>query len=141
MAPGDTQEVVVAIVAAMGSTHLGSVALLKQYAVTVRDGYDNLLADIPRAPETQPAGYALLQNYPNPFNGETRIPYSIPSYQSVTLKVYDLLGEEVAILVNGVRPPGTNTAVWNSTGRASGVYFYRIQAGQYTTTKKLILLR
>jgi hypothetical protein len=141
MAPGDTQEVVVAIIAAMGSTHLGSVALLKQYAVTVMDGYDNLLANIPRAPETQPAGYSLLQNYPNPFNGETRIPYSIPSYQIVTLKVYDLLGKEVTTLVNGVRPRGANTAVWNSTGRASGVYFYRIQAGRYTATKKLILLR
>jgi len=141
MSPGDTQEVVVATIAAMGPTHLGSVALLKQYAVAIMDGYDNLLANIPRATETPHAGYALFPNYPNPFNGETRIPYSIPSYQTVTLKVYDLLGKEVATLVNGVRPPGNNTAVWNSAGMASGVYFYRIQAGQYVATKKLILLR
>jgi hypothetical protein len=85
--------------------------------------------------------FALRQNYPNPFNPTTSIQYSVPSTQYVSLKVYDVLGRELSILVSEVKPPGSYTVKWDAHGLASGVYFYRMQAGQYTETRKLALLR
>ena len=94
-----------------------------------------------REPEQQPSGYALSQNYPNPFNPATNIGFHIAEVSLVTLKVYDILGREVATLVNGVRRPGAYTVSFDGSGLASGVYFYRLQAGRFADTKKLLLLR
>jgi len=91
--------------------------------------------------ENKPTSYALKQNYPNPFNPSTQIEFSIPQQSFVTLKVYDMLGKEVATLVNGEREPGSYTTTWNAQGCPSGVYFYRLTAGSYTMTRKLLLLR
>jgi hypothetical protein len=88
-----------------------------------------------------PAQFLLLQNYPNPFNPNTNIKYQIPGANHVTLKVYDVLGREVATLVKEVKQPGTYTAQWDASGVASGVYLYRLQAGSFVETKKLLLLR
>jgi photosystem II stability/assembly factor-like uncharacterized protein len=88
-----------------------------------------------------PKSFALEQNYPNPFNPSASIKYQIPSTDHVTLKVYDLLGREVATLVNEVKQPGTYSVQWDATNVASGIYFYRLQAGDFTQTRKLILLR
>jgi flagellar hook assembly protein FlgD len=89
-----------------------------------------------------PLKFRLNQNYPNPFNPSTKIEYQIPLREGfVSLKVYDLLGREVATLVNEQKPAGTYTQQWNATSLPSGVYFYRLQAGAFTETKKLILLR
>lgn len=85
--------------------------------------------------------YSLLQNYPNPFNPTTTISYSIPENGLVKLKVYDALGGEVATLVNENQSWGTHKVNFNATGLSSGVYFYRIDCGKYSSTKKLILLR
>jgi hypothetical protein len=87
-----------------------------------------------------PASYALGQNYPNPFNPSTTISYELPIESHVTLRVFDLLGKEVATLVNGVQEPGHKSVQWNAGGVASGVYLYRLQAGSYSSTKKLLLL-
>jgi hypothetical protein len=88
-----------------------------------------------------PREYALHQNYPNPFNPMTVIRYQLPEKSHVTLKVYDLLGSEVATLVNGVEGPGDKSIVFDASNLSSGMYFYRLQAGSYMETRKLILLR
>ncbi len=90
---------------------------------------------------TVPDGYALFQNYPNPFNPTTEIEYRIAKFEHVTLKVYNILGQEVAILVNGVKGPGDYTVKFDGAGLASGVYFYRLRAEGYSTLKKMILLK
>lgn len=88
-----------------------------------------------------PLAFALQQNYPNPFNPSTNISFTLPSKTFVLLKVFNLLGEEVAILVNEELLPGTHLHQWNAGGIPSGVYFYRLQAGNFVETKKLVLLR
>jgi hypothetical protein len=90
---------------------------------------------------TSPSEFQLYQNYPNPFNPSTRIQFSLPRSAFVTLAVYDLLGQEVATLVNREVGPGIYEVTWNASRRASGVYFYRLQTSSFTETKKLILLR
>jgi photosystem II stability/assembly factor-like uncharacterized protein len=87
----------------------------------------------------------LFQNYPNPFNPTTIIEYQIPpnvrTQKFVSLRVYDLLGREVATLVNEKKPAGKYTVQWNAENLSSGVYFYRLSAGNYTATKKLVLIK
>jgi hypothetical protein len=88
-----------------------------------------------------PTEFVLYQNYPNPFNPSTSIQYAISSMQFVTLKVYDLLGSEVVTLVNEEKPTGTYEIEFNAAKYPSGVYFYRLQAGSFVETKKMILLK
>jgi hypothetical protein len=88
-----------------------------------------------------PLTFRLEQNYPNPFNPSTRISYQLPAQSHVILKVFDVLGREVAMLVNGVEAPGYKSVQWNAHAVSSGVYYYRLQAGEFTQTKKLILLK
>jgi hypothetical protein len=113
-------------------------------ATSVEKTYDNL-----------PNYFALFQNYPNPFNPTTKIKYTIPSsgemkqYAPVQLKVFDVMGREVATLVNENKPAGTYEVTWNAANLPSGVYFYQLKAGNpesssgqiFTATKKLILLK
>ena len=88
-----------------------------------------------------PKEYFLSQNYPNPFNPVTIINYQLPVHGRVSLKVYDMLGREIATLVDEVKSTGSYSVKWNAHGTASGVYFYRLQAGSFSTTKKLLLLK
>jgi hypothetical protein len=88
-----------------------------------------------------PALFTLTQNYPNPFNPSTTISYRLPTQHYITLKVFDLLGREVATLVNGVEQPGFKTVMFNASYLVSGVYYYRLQAGNVVETKKLVLLK
>jgi photosystem II stability/assembly factor-like uncharacterized protein len=85
--------------------------------------------------------FALMQNYPNPFNPSTLIPFRIASAGKVSLRVFDLLGREVAVLDESYRLPGTYSATWDATGKASGVYYCTLEAGGLKQTKKLMLLR
>ena len=89
----------------------------------------------------QPSRYELDQNFPNPFNPTTNIRYSIRNTSKVTLKVFDILGREVQTLVNTVQTPGQYTVSFNAQNLASGIYFYQINAGKFTATKKLMLLK
>jgi hypothetical protein len=88
-----------------------------------------------------PQHVELAQNYPNPFNPETQINYSIPHNSFVTLEVYDILGREITTLVNEVKSPGNYEVNFNATNLPSGIYFYRLQAGSFVETKKMILLK
>jgi hypothetical protein len=88
-----------------------------------------------------PEAYALNQNYPNPFNPETRITYSIPENAKVTLKVFNLLGQEVATLVNQDQTRGNYVALFEANKLATGVYFYRLEAGKFAETKKMLLMK
>jgi hypothetical protein len=88
-----------------------------------------------------PSGYKLFQNYPNPFNPNTKIKFAIPQLSFVNLKVFDVLGREIEMLVNEEKPAGTYEVTWDATNLPSGVYFYRLRAGSIVNTKKMILLK
>jgi hypothetical protein len=85
--------------------------------------------------------YSLFQNYPNPFNPTTVINYQIPKDGFVSLKVYDLLGKEVKTLISGHKNPGSYSANFDASNLASGIYFYRLRAGNFISTKKMMLLK
>ena len=98
--------------------------------------------------ESIPSNFELHQNYPNPFNPSTKIRYAIPAVgtslmkflQSVQLKVYDVLGNEVATLVDEEKPTGSYEVEFNAINLSSGIYFYQLRAGSFVETKKIILL-
>lgn len=85
--------------------------------------------------------YQLLQNYPNPFNPSTKIKYSIPENQNVVLKVFDILGKEISTLVNEKKQIGNYEVEFSADYLSSGIYFYRIQAGEFIDTKKFVLIK
>ena len=94
--------------------------------------------------ETNPTtvtNFELQQNYPNPFNPSTKIKYSLAEQSQVTLKVYNILGKEIATLVNEVKGNGNHEVSFDGSGLASGVYFYTLQAGKITQTRKMILMK
>ena len=93
------------------------------------------------APKAVPASYLLAQNYPNPFNPSTEISFTVPSRSHVTLTVFNLLGMQVAELVNGEKEAGSYNVLFNASTMASGVYFYRLQAGNFLQTRKMVLLK
>jgi len=117
--------------------------------ITARIGYATaLIVSVREQPSVLPVAFQLEQNYPNPFNPSTTIEFQIPEVRSqtsevriVTLKVYSLLGQEVATLVNEDLRPGSYQVMWNASGVPSGVYFYRLTAGSFTEMKKLVLVR
>jgi len=88
-----------------------------------------------------PNSFSLEQNYPNPFNPVTTISFSLPSRSFVSLKVFDVLGRDVATIVSEELPAGNYSRQWNAGRSASGVYYYRVNAGRFTGTKKMILLK
>jgi hypothetical protein len=91
--------------------------------------------------ELVPTEYALYQNYPNPFNPITTIKYQIPELSFVTLKVFDVLGNEIVTLVNEDKPAGSYEVEFNATSLPSGICFYKLQAGDYVETKKMVLMK
>jgi hypothetical protein len=88
-----------------------------------------------------PTNTILYQNYPNPFNPTTEIKFSIPNRAYVILRIFDLLGREVAMLANEMLGAGVHTVTWNARTAASGVYFYQLRVGSFSQTKKLVLVR
>ena len=91
--------------------------------------------------EEIPDGYVLGQNYPNPFNPVTIIKYSIPRSSHISLKVFDVLGNEIATIVNGMKQAGNYAVSFNGKSLASGVYVYQLKADGFTGTKKFVLLK
>lgn len=110
--------------------------------------FSNIVTDVEESLNDNPIVFTLIQNYPNPLNPSTTIKYQIPEMSFVTLKVYDVLGNEIAALVNEEKPIGSYVVEFNAATLPSGVYFYQLkampnggQAGGYLETKKMILLK
>ncbi|MCI0473910.1 MAG: T9SS type A sorting domain-containing protein, partial [Ignavibacteria bacterium] len=111
---------------------------------------DTLLTGVKNISKEIPPSYSLSQNYPNPFNPETKITFSIPSWEGysfsrgvgfVNIKVFDISGREVGTLVNEHLSPGTYSVKWNASGFSSGIYFYTLIAGNFKETKRMILIK
>ncbi|MDP2302537.1 MAG: phosphodiester glycosidase family protein [Ignavibacteria bacterium] len=113
-----------------GTIYLDNFRLLYPSDPTSIENYDEV-----------PNDYYLYQNYPNPFNPKTVISYQLPAFSKVVLKVYDILGNEVALLVNGVKTQGIYNIEFNAKNLASGIYFYRLQVGEFSSVKKLIIMK
>jgi hypothetical protein len=125
-----------------------------QYAPVTASAWDSTVTlvistnGVKGQPKGVPATYSLAQNYPNPWNPTTTISYGLPSESRVSLRIYNLLGELVATLADGVQPAGYRFAIWNGTNRSSGVYFYRLDAVStgkplktFTQMKKMLLIK
>jgi hypothetical protein len=111
------------------------LALAKKTGTT-----ENLLPVLQR-PSFVPGRFALEQNYPNPFNGTTNYELRITNEEHVSMKIYDALGREIAILVDEVLQPGTYRMQWDAAGFASGVYYYTMTAGGFRQSKSMILMK
>jgi len=102
---------------------------------------NNIVTSIDRLENSSlPAKYSMSPNYPNPFNPSTTIRYDLPKAANVTLRIFNTLGQEIAVLVNEEKEAGYYRVRWDAA-LPSGVYFYRIQAGEYIETKRMILLK
>jgi glucuronoarabinoxylan endo-1,4-beta-xylanase len=88
-----------------------------------------------------PSRLSLEQNYPNPFNASTTIHYIMPRASDVTINIYDILGRKVTTLHDGLQQAGYHQVIWKAKDLSSGVYFYKLQAGDYVETKKMTLLK
>ncbi len=133
-----------------GSRVVYSSIGLEQMPVDVRDTVtarslrwlmENVVVGNEDSRSNQINTFSLNQNYPNPFNPTTKIKYSIPSESKTTLKVYDILGNEVATLVNSEKQAGTYEVEFNAASLSSGVYFYKLQSGGFLQTRKMIVLK
>jgi hypothetical protein len=91
--------------------------------------------------DASPTSFSLEQNYPNPFNPSTTIKFNLPVKEFVSLKIYDVLGNEVAVILNEEKPAGLHSIEFEASGLASGIYFYKLLAGSNITTRKMILLK
>ncbi len=100
-----------------------------------------VLTGVGNTPQGLPTNYAVSQNYPNPFNPTTMIQYALPRAGLVTLKVYNVLGQQVSTLVDDIREAGNYTVRFDASRLASGVYFYRLQSGSFSVVKKMALVK
>jgi len=147
MLNGDTAVIWLAQIAARGTNNLNSVTKLKQLSDVVQTFFDNnFTIGVNRISSEVPADFSLGQNYPNPFNPVTKIRYAIARAGDVKLIVYDALGRKVSELVNEKQSPGTYEVLFDALSvksgtLASGVYFYRLTAGDFSQTKKLLLIK
>jgi hypothetical protein len=91
--------------------------------------------------EISPVGFGLEQNYPNPFNPKTVISYHLPTDCFVKLDIHDISGREIGILANERQPRGTHSVIFDASSLSSGVYFYRLSAGSFVDTKKLVFIK
>lgn len=104
-------------------------------------GKDPLTSSVEQIEGAIPKEFTLSQNYPNPFNPTTHIMYSVPVQGRVSLKVYNLLGQAVLTLFDGVQQAGNYVAAFDGTGLTSGVYYYRLESGSVSLTKKLVFVK
>ncbi|MGE5810494.1 MAG: T9SS type A sorting domain-containing protein, partial [Ignavibacteria bacterium] len=118
----------------------GNQLRLPENSGTIIYYYSALFTGTPNE-ELKVNSFRLSQNYPNPFNPATTITYSLPKNSIVTLKIYDILGKKIATLVNEEKQSGTYNATWDARDAASGVYFYKITAGEYSKVNKMMLLK
>ena len=151
--PNEPVEIIVAYVVGRGNTSLESVDVTKKIAKDAIGFYNTNFNYVPVGvndkPQVElPIEYSLSQNYPNPFNPSTTIKYSIPvetrhgvSPQNVSLKIFDILGREVATLVNKQQKAGNYEVHFNASHLTSGVYFYQLHSGSFVESRKMLLLK
>jgi hypothetical protein len=148
-APGDTQEVWYAMIGGMGVTKSAARDTVRHYTAMMhqvfRTSMNDYLVGIGEE-KHRPKEVSLYPNYPNPFNPTTTIRYELKQPSKVSLKIYNLLGQEVRALVNKQESNGIHSAVWdgkNNRGQTvgSGVYFYRLEAGDFVKTRKMVLVK
>jgi hypothetical protein len=142
LAKGDTQEIVGAFLCAKGTTNLNSITELKTLTQFARQtlGFPSTITGITRS-VILPQQFSVEQNYPNPFNPTTTITFHVPSFSMVSVKVFDVLGREVAILLNGQKSVGDYSVQFDASNLSSGVYIYRLQVGSFIDSKKMVLLK
>ena len=109
-------------------------------SVYVYNGFTSLIG-VEHEAKGPPAEFALSQNYPNPFNPLTAIEFTLLRTGDASLIIYNLLGEEITRLVDGDMPAGNHRVIWDASSLASGIYFYRLQAGDFVQTRKMVLLK
>jgi hypothetical protein len=147
MAPGDTQWVMMALVPGLGNDRFESITVMREKTDILQSlPYDSLVFGstpyiIERLVKEEeiPECYQLSQNYPNPFNTATTMAIDLPESGEVSLKIFNLLGQEIENLVSGYRKAGIYPISWNANDLPSGVYLARLQAGDFVDTKKLVL--
>ncbi len=113
----------------------------RQNLTTAIQNLVKVLVSIGDVDQNLPISFALNQNFPNPFNPSTTIQFQLPTESFVTLKIFDMLGREVATVLNDVRPAGVHHVVWDGSGGASGAYLYRISTGDFVATRTMVLAR
>ena len=140
--PGDTQKIVICQLIARGNSNLNSVTKLKQLSDVAWNLYNSgFVIKISSLTTEVPGIYSLSQNYPNPFNPVTKIKFSVPRNNIVCIKVFNMLGKEVAAIINDRLQPGIYEAEFDGSTLPSGVYFYRLTSGDFSETKKMVLLK
>ena len=135
LSTGDHIEIGFAILAASNLTNLQANCDL-----AISD-WNSGIVDVKEVIEGQITQYKLYQNYPNPFNPSTSITFSLPKTSFVTLTIYDLLGKELESLINKELGSGTHVLTWDASPYPSGIYFYKLHAGNFWETKKMLFLK
>ncbi len=138
------KEVMIAYIVGQGTSALNSITVAKSLSDEIQDLYeDNFGYPIVLTNDDISSidNYKLEQNFPNPFNPNTTIKYQIPEISFITIKVYDVLGNEIATLVREEKPSGNYEVMFNASELSSGIYFYTLHAGKFIQTKKMMLLK
>lgn len=140
--PGESFTILAAQMVARGTDHKNAVTKLKQLSDSAKALCQNgFVIGINQIANEIPTDYKLYQNYPNPFNPVTKIKFSIPIPEFVTIKIYDALGREVSTLVNDRVIAGVYSVDWDGAAYPSGVYFYSINSGNFIQTRKMVLIK
>ncbi|HEX2787301.1 MAG TPA: YCF48-related protein [Ignavibacteria bacterium] len=137
--PNQKVTLVIAQLIAKGDTYLNSVTKLKQYADQIKSFYETV--NIKNISGVVPSSFELFQNYPNPFNPNTTISFNLPRAEFLKLRVFDITGKEIAILINQQMDLGAYKITWNGARFSSGVYFYKLETPNFTDTKKMVLVK
>lgn len=141
----EPMDIIIAYTVGRGTDHLNSITVARETVEYIHEEYERNFNTIVGVEEDKkeelPSSFTLYQNYPNPFNPTTRIKYQVASIERVTLKVYDILGREIVTLLNEVKHPGNYELEFDASYLPSGVYIYRLNAGMFLESKKMILLR
>ena len=143
----EEKEVFVAYVVGRGTDHLNSITKAREISekakILYASNFDTLtvVSVEDNFAENIPDGFLLYQNYPNPFNPTSTLSFVISHWSFVSLKVYDVLGNEVATLVNEEKPAGSYEVKFDASSLSSGIYFYKLQAGNFISSKKMILIK
>ena len=144
MNPNDTQSIIVAQVIARGSSNLNSITQLRSLSDYVQNIYNQNFQSVLAVNNVSteiPKNFELQQNYPNPFNPTTTIRYSLAKNSFASVKIFDALGKEVTTLVNEKQNAGTYEVDFDGDGLSSGIYFYKLETGDFTETKRMIMLK